>query len=124
MAALGGKSAAASGFGNAIEVHPLACQKVRGLKFLPVESHADPGGIRGQRHVVFNDDRALSVLFYREGMDLDPACVFLTGNKAHMQLLHPMATNRDIGLIGQDCDLKKAGDAAAIGGIGLDKAQL
>jgi|SaaInlLV_10m_DNA_1039704.scaffolds.fasta_scaffold15144_2 hypothetical protein len=114
MAGMGGKSAAASGFGMPIEVHPLACQKVCGLKFLPIESHADPDGIRGQRHVVVNHERALSVLLYREGMDLDPACVFLAGNKAYMQLLHPMATNRNIGLFGQGCDLKKAGDAAAI----------
>ena len=49
---------------------------------------------------------------------------FFGRNKAHMQLLHPMATNRNIGLFGQGCDLKKAGDAAAIGGIGLDEAQV
>ena len=108
-----------------IGVHPLACQKVRGLKFLPVESHADPCGIRGQRHVVFNDERALCVLLYREGMDLDPARVFF-GRKqgSHAALASHGYKSGYLGLFGQGCDLKKAGDAAAIGGIGLDEAQV
>ena len=64
--------------------HPSAAQQVRGLKFLPVKGHADPCGIWGERHVVFNDEGALCVMFNREGMDLNPARVLLAGNKPIM----------------------------------------
>ena len=110
--------------GNSRWGHPSAGQQVRGLKFLPVECHADPGGIWGKGHVVFNDEGALCVVLNGEGMDLDPAGVLLAGNEAHMQFLHPVATDRHTGLFGQRGHLKKAGDAAAIGGIGLDETQV
>ena len=74
--------------------------------------------------MVFNDEGALCVVLNGEGMDLDPASILLAGNEAHMQFLHPVATDRHTGLFGQCGHLQKAGDAAAIGGIGLDETQV
>ena len=124
MAASGGKSAATSGFGKPIEVHPLAYQQVCGLKFLPVESHADPCGIWGQRHVVFNDERALMciALSGRNGPRSSPR--FFGRKQGSHAALASHGYKSGTGLFGQGCDLKKAGDAAAIGGIGLDEAQV
>ena len=92
------------------------------LEFWPIECDARASHIRGHGKVVLHDQGPRCVLVDGKRMDLDPACVFLASNKAHVELLHPMAANGNACLFRKCRNLQEACDPAAIGCVGLNKA--
>ena len=94
-----------------------------GAQSFLVKNDARSWHFGGNREMVFNYKRTGCVGINRERVNLNPAGVRLRGNKADVQFLHPVATNRNAVDAGQFRGLQPASYAAAIGRVRLYERQ-
>ncbi len=87
---------------------------MRGVEFVPVEGDPDSGFVGRDGQVIFDHQRPGRVLIDREAVHFQPAGIGLGGDQADMELLHPMAADRDAMLPRKLRHLQPTGNAAAI----------